>query len=160
MIIGFFRVSERPYGVFSQWYVAPFEEAGITFPTAEHYMMYHKARLFGDTAIAQEVLRTSEPRKVKLLGRRVRNFNAAVWDQNKVDIVLRGNRLKFQQHPELARILRETGTAALVEATPYDKIWGIGSTDVAHPERWPVDAQNLLGRILMRVREELMNPLH
>lgn len=155
MIIGFFRVTERPYGAFSQWYASPFSEGGVLFPTAEHYMMYHKALLFGDTKVAQAVLTATKPNQVKALGRKVANFSDAVWDQHKIGIVLQGTRLKFAQHPSLAALLRGTGDAGLVEATPYDKVWGIGSTDVAHPERWPAGSQNLLGRILMQVRSEL-----
>ena len=153
-LVGFWKVDEKPYGVFSQWYGSPFLEDGITFPTAEHYMMYKKAMLFGDTGVALKILAATTPRQVKALGRKVANFSDAVWDQHRIAIVLQGNLLKFQQHPDLKAILLSTGDLPIAETSPYDKIWGTGSVS-RDPKRWPADAQNLLGRVLVEVRKRL-----
>ena len=144
-------------GPFSQWQRARFEMDGVEFNTAEQAMMYHKAKVFGDDAIAEQILATSDARKQKALGRKVKGFDNAVWDQHKEDIVLRANRAKFGQNKGLRRKLFQTGDRMLVEASPLDLIWGIGlDADNARstpPDQWP--GQNLLGKIITQVREEL-----
>ena len=144
-------------GPFSQWKRARFQIDGVEFNTAEQAMMYAKAMLFGDTDIAGQILVTSDARKQKALGRKVRGFDAAMWDANKEDIVREANRAKFGQNEGLRRKLFQTGHKTLVEAAPNDAIWGIGIDEatarVTPPDQWP--GQNLLGRILTEVREEL-----
>ncbi len=142
---------------FSQWFGAPFEVDGKHFPTAEHYMMYQKAKLFGDTDAMSRILQAPDPGKAKAIGRQVANFNDNVWKAHCFDIVVAGNRAKFSQNPELREFLVNTGSKILVEASPVDKIWGIG-LDAKHehannPNRWK--GQNLLGFALMKVRDEL-----
>ena len=140
---------------FSQWYPARFEEHGCSFATAEHYMMYHKAKLFGDDAIAAKVLLAKTPGEAKKLGRLVEGFDNDVWEANRFEIVVKANELKFAQNPELKDFLLGTGKRVLVEASPVDKIWGIGlAADHEHceqPKRWR--GQNLLGYALMVVRD-------
>ena len=142
---------------FSQWYPANFSEGDTTYLTAEHYMMAKKAELFGDLSIRDEILKVSHPKQAKELGRKVRSFDGAVWDENKIQIVQQANLLKFSQHPELREFLLGTGDRIIVEASPYDRVWGIGMTgDHPHaeqPERWR--GENLLGFALMAVREQL-----
>ncbi|AKI80353.1 hypothetical protein [Niemeyer virus] len=147
--------------IFSQWFPVNFKEYlnGEVFSeyvSAEQYMMAHKALLFGDTFHFKKIMECSKQCKIKYLGRRVRNFNPTVWDKNKFDIVTEGNRLKFSQNPDLMKRLLETGNKTIVEASPSDKIWGIGLTAqqaVNIPEnKWP--GKNLLGKVLMKVREE------
>lgn len=146
------RLGDR--AVLSQWYPAPFYSDGILFHTAEHWMMYQKAMLFGDDKIAYEMLQTPFPGPVKDLGRQVSGFDEKTWDQEKVGIVRLGNILKFSQSGELEDILLATGSTILVEASPYDSIWGIGlresSKKAQKPAQWK--GQNLLGYILMDVR--------
>ncbi len=142
---------------FSQWYSAPFDSEGKHFPTAEHYMMYHKAKLFGDTAAMQRVLASKDPGEAKAIGRQVLNYNDNVWREKRFAIVVAGNIEKFSQHPELLEFLQGTGERILVEASPVDKIWGIG-LDAKHehasnPNKWK--GENLLGFALMKVRDSL-----
>ncbi len=107
---------------FSQWYESPFEVDGTVYPTAEHWMMAEKARLFDDEEIAQEIVCAIEPKTVKALGRKVKNFDADVWTAKCRDIVTVGNAAKFRQHSELGEFLLSTGECVLVEASPYDRI--------------------------------------
>ena len=141
----------------SQWYPCQFEVDGVTYTSAEQYMMAEKARLFGDEKIRTEILRTSDPRKCKALGRKVKNFDKAVWDKRKENIVRNGNFEKFMQNSALRSFLLSTGDKVLVEASPTDRVWGIGlgknNPDALDPKKWR--GQNLLGFILMAVRNEM-----
>ena len=144
--------------VLSQWWPARFEVEGQAYPTAEHYMMAEKARLFGDDEMRRKILAAPDPGKAKALGRKVRGFDAASWDAVCFDIVVRGNVAKFGQDPMLGGWLRKTGTAVLVEASPVDPIWGIGlaadDPRAQDPAQW--QGRNLLGFALMRVRAGLV----
>lgn len=141
----------------SQWYEAPFTEDGRTYPTAEHYMMVGKALLFGDERIAERVPAARTPGEAKALGRQVRDFDEGTWVANRVEIVVRGNLGKFGAHDDLRRYLLSTGDRVLVEASPVDRVWGIGlaadDERAADPVTWR--GLNLLGEALMSVRERL-----
>lgn len=144
-------------GVFSQWHATPFILDDLTFSTAEQWMMFSKARLFGDDEIAAQIIATADPGEQKRLGQRVQGFEQSLWDAEKVGVVHAGSMAKFGQNPGALRQLKATGEAMLVEANPRDWIWGVGlSVDdprVHDPAEWR--GGNLLGRILTRVREEL-----
>ncbi len=142
---------------FSQWWRDPFTACGDVYASAEHYMMAEKARLFGDLAIREQVLATKDPRKAKALGREVKNFDPVVWEQHRFDIVVAGNLAKFRAYPEQRAFLLGTGDQILVEASPQDRIWGIGlaedDADAADPNKW--QGLNLLGFALHQVRSQL-----
>ena len=148
---------KKAKGCLSQWHPAPFEVDGVTYPTAEHYMMAEKARLFGDTAAAEKILATGDPRRAKALGRRVTGFDEEVWARERYDIVVRGNVAKFGAHPRLRDFLLSTTGKVLVEASPLDTIWGIGLDEhdpaARVPSRWR--GLNLLGFALMDARDAL-----
>jgi ribA/ribD-fused uncharacterized protein len=120
-------------------------------------MMWRKAMLFDDPATARDILAVAHPRQAKALGRRVTGFDDRVWDEHRFDVVVEGNLAKFGQHPELGAVLLNTGDRVLVEASPLDRVWGIGLSrdDPAAPDpaRWR--GLNLLGFALMRVRAAL-----
>ena len=147
----------RPDSPFSQWYPCRFELAGVVYTCAEQFMMHGKARLFDDAAVAAEILATPDPRTHKALGRKVRGFDSARWDAACREVVYRGNLAKFSQDEELRALLLATGDRTLVEASPTDKIWGIGlaadDPRALDPASWR--GQNLLGQALMRVRAAL-----
>lgn len=176
----FFWRPQDPWGLFSQWYTCPFKdpESGRTFQCNEQYMMYHKALAFKDIETAEKILASSDPRTHKDLGRKVRNFVGHEWDKVKYDIVVKANLLKFEQgtahtddkfvHPpngmvhgrdqdiSMREILLSTIERELVEASPMDRIWGIGyspknAADAARV-KW---GKNLLGKALMDVRGQL-----
>jgi len=142
----------------SQWWADhPFLVDGINYPTAEHFMMAEKARLFHDDAILNEILGCTHPGEAKKLGRKVSGFDVAEWNKNRSEIVVRGNVAKFSQHPELQGFLLKTKNRVLVEASPRDRIWGIGmgknNPNAENPVLWR--GLNLLGFALMKVRQEL-----
>lgn len=139
---------------FSQWYETPFEVDGVHYRTAEHFMMAEKARLFDDEDARQRILAAKSPAEAKQLGRQVAGFDDSRWSAARLHIVVRGNAAKFSQNPDLCEFLLGTGDRVLVEASPVDRIWGIGLAedhpDAANPARWK--GQNLLGFALMEVR--------
>jgi ribA/ribD-fused uncharacterized protein len=143
----------------SNWHPARFTIKSVTFGCVEQFMMYSKAMLFSCTDIAEQVLQTSDPKTQKALGRKVRNFDAAIWDAKRLNIVTVGCREKFAQNPRLRDLLIATGTRHLVEASPYDRVWGIGlrETDAKaeNPAQWI--GQNLLGEALMAARSILIS---
>ena len=141
----------------SQWYDTAFEIAGVNYHTAEQYMMAQKALLFNDAEVYDEIMAADNPRDYKKLGRKIRNFDGKVWDTKKYEIVVEGNKAKFSQNDELKKFLLSTGDAILVEASPYDRIWGIGLYP-AQAAKGTVDqwrGLNLLGCALMEVRDWL-----
>jgi ribA/ribD-fused uncharacterized protein len=144
-------------GCLSQWWPSPFTVDGIAFATAEHYMMWRKAVLFRDRATAERILAAGHPHAAKTLGGRVAGFDQQVWNEHRVPIVVAGNQAKFSQHPQLRAFLLGTGQRVLVEASPMDRIWGIGLTHddpaAAEPAKWR--GLNLLGFALMQVRDTL-----
>ena len=142
---------------FSQWYSCSFEVDGITYYTAEQYMMAQKAKLFGDLETYEMILKAEDPKTYKALGRKAKGFDKELWDAHKDEIVIRGNMAKFSQNPELKEFLLGTGDAILVEASPWDTIWGVwlGKTEpeVQDPSSWK--GENRLGFALMEVRDKL-----
>jgi len=144
-------------GCLSQWWPAPFTVDGVVYPTAEHWMMAAKARLFRDDQALAAVLGAPSPKAAKAAGRLVRGFDEQAWAAVRFDLVVAGNLAKFRQHPKLAAFLSATGPKVLAEASPHDRIWGIGMTaghqDAVLPSRW--QGSNLLGFALMNVRDAL-----
>ena len=144
-------------GVFSQWYKKSFIDIDLQFNTAEQYMMYKKAMLFEDFDIARQILNENNPRNQKALGRKVKNFDLNEWNKVARDVVRYGNYLKFTQNLELKELLLATEGRLLVEASPYDKIWGIGLSmkDAINLDRRYWKGTNWLGVILTELREQL-----
>ncbi|KAH0564859.1 hypothetical protein GP486_001753 [Trichoglossum hirsutum] len=158
--IFFWRETERPYGCFSQWYSQPFKETNeagdsVTFETAEQYMMYHKAVLFHDPDIAAQILNAKGGREQRALGRKVHDFDQDIWAANRSRIVRDGNILKFSENAKLRQTLLETGDRELVEASPSDRIWGIGYGAKNAPSKRENWGLNLLGKALMEVRKHI-----
>ena len=142
---------------FSQWWKSDFFCRGQSFCCMEQMMMACKARLFRDEAAYQKIMQSDDPAKMKKYGRQVQNFAEAVWNKHKYFYVLAGNYCKFASSPALREFLLSTGDQVLVEASPYDCIWGIGldadNPHAADPAQWR--GENLLGFALTQVREEI-----
>ncbi len=146
---------------FSQWWEEhPFTVDGIEYRSAEHWMMAGKAKLF-DESVLDEIVAASSPALAKKLGRKVRNFDSKIWNNHKYEIVKEGNIHKFGQNEDLKAFLLNTQDRVLVEASPYDKIWGIGMSQnddrALFPSKW--DGENLLGFALMETRDFLLGDL-
>lgn len=142
---------------FSQWWETPFVVGGFRYQTAEHYMMAAKARLFGDMETFHKILDSTHPKQAKDLGRGVASFNERIWLEHRFEIVIAANEAKFRQNSMLSDFLISTGDRVLVEASPVDKIWGIGlaasDANACSPQNW--QGLNLLGFALMEVRERI-----
>ncbi|MCC9310872.1 NADAR family protein [Kitasatospora sp. RB6PN24] len=144
-------------GALSQWWPSAFEIDGVRYATAEHWMMASKARLFGDEALVPRILAARTPAEAKKLGRQVRGFTEERWAEARFELVTAGNVAKFGQDPALREYLLTTGGRVLVEASPVDRVWGIGlaadDERAADPARWL--GLNLLGFALMEARKRL-----
>jgi ribA/ribD-fused uncharacterized protein len=140
--------------VFSQWYPSPFIVDNIEYKTAEHWMMAHKASLFGDSEIFHKIINAHKPGEVKELGRQIREFDEFKWNERKFEIVKTGNIHKFNQNKKLKDFLLATDDRIIVEASPTDTVWGIGlsqdSKMIDNPYTWR--GENLLGFALMEAR--------
>jgi ribA/ribD-fused uncharacterized protein len=141
----------------SQWWPSPFVVDGVRYATAEHWMMAGKARLFGDAEAERQALDAGSPAAAKRAGRLVRGFDDAIWERERSAIVRAGSVHKFGQNAELRDFLLATGDRVLVEASPLDRVWGIGlaadDERAQDPALWR--GLNLLGFALMEAREEL-----
>ncbi|MFF3343760.1 NADAR family protein [Streptomyces sp. NPDC002779] len=141
----------------SQWWPSPFTVDGVRYATAEHWMMAGKARLFGDPDAERRILAAGHPSEAKNAGRLVRGFDEETWARERFGIVVEGSVHKFASDEALRGFLLGTGRRVLVEASPVDRVWGIGlaATDdgAMNPERWR--GPNLLGFALMEARERL-----
>ena len=145
-------------GPFSQWAPSRFTIDGIVYETTEQWMMAEKARLFNDDETLKKILKTKKPKEQKALGRQVKNFNPGKWNSKAKDIVYIGNKAKFKQDKRLLQILFDTYPKTLVEASPFDKIWGIGlaEDDKLAQNRNTWQGTNWLGEVLTQLRNDLM----
>ncbi len=141
--IGFWAQREK-YGCFSNFYPCKFTWQGIEFNCSEQAFMWAKATYFNDTETANQILLETDPKKIKKLGRKVKNFDEDKWADVRYRFMLTINRVKYTQNEDLRNILLSTGKATIVEDSPFDYIWGTGRDD---------SGQNLLGKILMELRD-------
>ena len=144
-------------GYLSNWFVSPFTYAGKQYFSCEQYLMEQKALTFGDDEIAEKIMKSKNLSEIKKLGRQVARYNENLWKTIRPQVMRRGLRAKFQQNPELLIALLGTGNTILAECAPRDNIWGIGlgvdDPRALETKEWR--GRNLLGRALMRVREDL-----
>jgi ribA/ribD-fused uncharacterized protein len=145
-------------GYLSQWFKSKMvDEFGVEYNCCEQFMMYRKALLFKDHEIAKKILATSNPREQKELGRLVKNYDEKKWLAMREIIVTDGNLFKFAQNESLKSELLKTENRIIVEASPFDKIWGVGLDEenplILDEKNW--QGLNLLGKCLMKVRESI-----
>jgi hypothetical protein len=144
-------------GPFSQWYRSKFEIDGVIYNCAEQYMMAEKAKLFEDMDVHTKIMASTDPSEQKALGKQVKFFEVNRWNKVAKDIVYQANIAKFNQDPKLKTFILGTGDDTLVEASPTDKIWGIGLAQndprAQDPKQW--QGTNWLGIVLMRVRKSI-----
>jgi ribA/ribD-fused uncharacterized protein len=129
----------------------------VNFTSVEQFMMFSKAKLFGDETAAEAILAARHPKDQKAIGRGVKGFDLAAWKAKRESIVYVGCREKFAQNPGLRSLLLATAPTELVEASPYDRIWGVGLGErdplILDKANW--QGTNLLGVTLMKVRDTL-----
>lgn len=144
-------------GPFSQWHNSTFKVGSETYNCAEQFMMVSKARAFDDLSVANRIMESKSPKEQKALGRIVKDFNDEEWDLVSWDVVYEGNYHKFTQNPDLLKLLMATEGTTLVEASPFDKIWGIGLAEddprALNKKTWL--GKNRLGYILTELRDNL-----
>jgi ribA/ribD-fused uncharacterized protein len=145
---------------FSNWHPCTFtDDEGNEYNCSEQWMMAEKARLFGDEETREDILFEKDPGKQKQLGRKVKNFDSNLWNEHAKLIVYEGCRLKFTQNHKLLQALLDTEGTLLVEASPYDRIWGIGLAEddpaIHDPLNW--NGLNWLGEVLTQLRDDLLN---
>ena len=148
----FFYSNSHP---FSNWYKMPFIHNGKEFNCGEQFMMYKKAMLFKDYDVADMIMTQSNPRNQKFLGRQVRNFVEAEWNAVCKPTMVEGLTSKFMQDTYSLTTLLDTGDTIIVEASPTDRIWGVGLAEndplILDPTKWR--GTNWLGDVLMEVRD-------
>lgn len=152
-----FHNPDEENGFLSNWYLSPFIMSGIGFSSVEQYMMYQKAVCFNDLAIASKIMKTDDVAVIKSLGRAVSGYDDIVWSGIRENIVYDGLLAKFTQNNNLREQLLETGDCVLAECAVKDLIWGIGLS-MKDPDRFDTEkwrGRNLLGHLLMKVREQL-----
>jgi len=153
-------------GPLSQWKKSPFVLDNIEYNCAEQYMMASKALLFKDEDIFKSIMKLKSPKTHQKLGREVCNFDNKIWQENELNgfprccnIVWRGNMAKFSQNKHLLDELFSTLGTCLVEASPYDNIWGVGlcadNQLIKSDKNWT--GLNWLGKVLNSVRDSLKN---
>ncbi len=144
-------------GPFSNWYHSKFQVLGMEFTSGEQAMMWIKAKYFKDDETANQIMQTSHPSTQKQLGRQVANYNDEEWSRVRADMVENALLAKFEQNEDLKKVLLDTGDTIIVEASPVDRIWGIGFSEadaLDHIDEW---GENLLGKVLMNVRNYIRN---
>jgi hypothetical protein len=126
----------------------------VRYNCVEQYMMAEKARLFKDNESLNRIMKATDPSDQKRYGRAVRGFDAQKWSSVCYQVVLRATLEKYRQNPELCEKLLATESLTFVEASPKDKIWGIGMDknhkDATKPGRWL--GKNLLGKAITEAR--------
>lgn len=140
---------------FSNFYRRPFTYKGYDLQFSEQGFMLEKANLF-DLSKVEAIARAIQPDKAKALGRAVQNYDDAVWSSVRYDKMVEVLRAKFKE-PLMRNILLRTGDRVIVEASPYDRVWGVGlgmeDARILDEKNWR--GQNLLGKALMDIRAEL-----
>ncbi|TCK32562.1 hypothetical protein B0G84_8376 [Paraburkholderia sp. BL8N3] len=155
--IGNFTLFFGADDAFSNWHPCRLSYHGVDFSSVEQFIMFSKAKLFGDENSASTILATRFPKDQKALGRKVKGLDLSRWEQKRESIVYVGCREKFAQNPGLRSLLLATAPTELVEASPYDLIWGVGLGErdprITDKSQWR--GMNLLGTTLMKVRDTL-----
>lgn len=145
--------------IYSNWTTTPFEWSGHQFKNAEAALMYAKAYAFNDVIIQKEIINCRQnPRYMKRLGREVKNYDDTIWCEGRYDIMVSILIQKFSQNHDILDVLLSHKNKTIVEASPSDRIWGIGlhweDDSVLDESLW--EGTNLLGKALMDARDHFL----
>lgn len=144
-------------GVYSNFYPCSFILDNVKYNCSEQYFMAQKSLYFNDKDAYDKIMKASTPMEQKKIGRTIKNFDPEIWGKVSKDIMYNGVYGKFSQNPNLLKELLSNGDKEYVEASPQDKIWGIGLRE-NDPRAWDKKhwlGTNWLGQTLDRVRKEL-----
>lgn len=149
----------RPFACFSNFYPSKFTADGKNFNCSEQYFMKKKQEMFDPTNVqlANAIMAETSPAKIKAFGRQVKNYDETKWNQERYRVMKEALMYKFGQNQNMKQILMSTGNKILCECTNLDKIWASG-LHITDPDRFDETkwkGQNLLGKALMEVRNEL-----
>lgn len=160
MAVILFWGTSGKYGAFSNFYPSPFrDENGVLYNCNEQYFMIQKLKKFDpdNKLLYDRIMQEKNPKNIKELGRQVKNYYEVTWNKLRYAYMFKGLMFKFSQNPKLRQLLLDTGDQPLAEASPYDRIWGIGMSAAEaknlEPSQWK--GQNLLGKALMEIRTQL-----
>ena len=138
-----FYTAQGKYGYFSNFSPHGFELDGKYWPTSEHY---YQSKKFAETEIQEEIRQAKTPHDAYKIRKDKSKKIRQDWEEVKVDIMRKVVLRKFETHPKIQRILLSTGDEDIVENSPTDYFWGCGADGTG---------KNMLGKILMEVREQL-----
>ena len=128
------------YEFLSNFYEVPVTYNGLTYQNSEAAFQAQKCT----TEEEKKQFTAMNPSEAKRAGRRVKL--RPDWEDVKVDEMRKIVQAKFTQNPELAEKLIQTGDTHLEEGNTWgDRTWGTVNDS----------GQNLLGKILMEVRDKL-----
>jgi ribA/ribD-fused uncharacterized protein len=139
-----FNSKSETFSELSNFYGAPFTINDKTYPTVEHF--FQSQKFPGDSVLQEKIRVAKTPVGAKRAGRTQSEHFRQDWDQVKETVMLEGLRAKFTQNPQLASLLRSTGTAMLIEKMPRDSYWGSGPNGCG---------RNRMGRLLEKLRKEI-----
>jgi N-glycosidase YbiA len=139
----YFYSARDAYGCFSNFSSHGIQLGGKWWPTTEHYF---QAQKYAGTPQEEAIRLARTPKQAAEMGRDRKRPLRADWEQVKNDVMRTALRQKFRTHTDIRQVLLDTGDAELVENAPGDYYWGSGADG---------SGKNMLGKILMEVREEL-----
>lgn len=142
--IYFYSALEK-FGEFSNFAPFGFEYENHYYPTVEHF---YQSRKFMDEAYVALIRQAKTPKAAADLGKNKDKVMKPNWAAIKDEVMMVGVQQKFATHEKLRRLLIATGAQLIIENSPYDNYWGIGSVGAG---------RNQLGTTLMRVREQFSN---
>lgn len=155
-------------GPLSNWFGAYDDQEGgfeiyfhwswTKFNCGEQHIMACKAGIFNDNDSLQKIKESKDPREQKALGRKVKGFDQKIWDESKENVAYHTCLLKVLHNIEILEFVKSIPRfAIIVEASPWDKIWGNGlapeNDDCYDITKW--QGENLLGHSWMKVRQNI-----
>jgi len=142
----YFYKADKPYGCFSNFSLHPIELEGTFWQTVEHYYQAQKFVGTENERLIVTIQNVKTPMEAATIGRDRTCKVRPDWEQVKIQVMWQGVLTKFLTHTDIQEILLETGDELIVEDSPIDYYWGCGQDKTG---------QNQLGKILMKVRQEI-----